>query len=98
MADLEIRGAGTLLGREQHGHMEKVGYDMYAKLLADAVAETEGKPVEIRREVRLNIDFPAFLPESFVESGEKRMALYSRIAAVSSLEEKAALSAELADM
>ena len=98
MADLEIRGAGTLLGREQHGHMEKVGYDMYAKLLADAVAETEGKPVEIRREVRLNIDFPAFLPESFVESGEKRMALYSRIAVVSSLEEKAALSAELADM
>lgn len=98
MADLEIRGAGTLLGREQHGHMEKVGYDMYCKLLADAVAETEGKSAEIRREVRLSMDFPAFLPESFVESGEKRMALYSRIALISSAEEKAALSSELADM
>ncbi len=98
MADLEIRGAGTLLGREQHGHMEKVGYDMYCKLLSDAVSDLEGKPAEVRREVRLNIDFPAYLSESFVESDEKRMALYSRIALVSSAEEKTALSSELADM
>ena len=98
MADLEIRGAGTLLGREQHGHMEKVGYDMYCKLLSDAVAELEGKPKESRREVRLMIDFPAYLPESFVESEERRMALYSRIALISTPSERMAFLSELADM
>lgn len=98
MADLEIRGAGNLLGREQHGHMEKVGYDMYCKLLEEAVDEIEGKPINVYREVRLIIDFPAFLPEDYVADAQKRMALYSRIAAVGSLEEKTNFINELTDV
>lgn len=98
MADLEIRGAGNILGREQHGHMEKVGYDMYCKLLAEAVGELEGKPAEVFREVKLTMDFPAFLPEGYVADDEKRMALYSRIAAVSTQEERQSFYNELDDV
>ena len=98
MADLEIRGAGTLLGREQHGHLEKVGYDMYCKLLENAISELEGKPIRSRREVRLMIDFAAYLPESFVENDTERMSLYSRIALIGSQSERASFAAELSDM
>ncbi len=98
MADLEIRGAGNILGKEQHGHLEKVGYDLYCKLLEDAVAEAEGKEVKPRREVRLTIDYPAYLPETYVEDSEKRMSMYSRIALISSAEDRAAISSELTDI
>ena len=98
MADLEIRGAGNILGREQHGHMEKVGYDMYCRLLEDEINRLEGKAVAARREVRMQIDFPAYLPETYVPDAQKRMALYSRIALVSGEEERAAMLAELSDL
>ena len=98
MADLEIRGAGNILGKEQHGHLEKVGYDLYCKLLEDAVAEAEGREVKARREVRLTIDYPAYLPDTYVEDSEKRMGMYSRIALISSAEDRVALSNELTDV
>lgn len=84
MRDLEIRGAGSLLGNRQHGHMEAVGYDMYLKLLGDAVAEEKGELREGEEEPECLIDLPieAHIPESYIESTPQRLSMYKRIAAV----------------
>ncbi|MBR2614394.1 MAG: transcription-repair coupling factor [Clostridia bacterium] len=75
MRDLEIRGAGTVLGREQHGHMEKVGYELYAKLLKESMEEKEEK-----KEVELDIRVSAFIPTSYIEKPAVRMDAYKKIA------------------
>ncbi|MCM1043587.1 MAG: transcription-repair coupling factor [Corallococcus sp.] len=80
MKDLEIRGAGNILGREQHGHMVKVGYDMYARLLKESIAELKGEKTEVKRDARMEIDVDAYAPESYVPSATERMDLYRRIA------------------
>lgn len=84
MRDLEIRGAGSILGSRQHGHMEAVGYDMYLKLLGDAVAEEKGELKEGEEEPECLIDLPieAHIPESYIESTAQRLSMYKRIAAV----------------
>ncbi len=84
MRDLEIRGAGSLLGSRQHGHMEAVGYDMYLKLLGDAVAEEKGEKKENGEEPECLIDLPieAHIPESYIASTPQRLSMYKRIAAV----------------
>ena len=86
MRDLEIRGAGSLLGNKQHGHMEAVGYDMYLKLLADAVAEEKGEKKEEQEEKECLIDLPieAHIPESYISSTPQRLSMYKRIAAIRS--------------
>lgn len=80
MRDLEIRGAGSILGGEQHGNMEAVGYDMYLKLLADAVNEEKG--IEPREELSCTIDLniSAHIPENYIESLPARLGIYRRIA------------------
>ncbi len=87
MRDLEIRGAGDILGRNQHGHMQQVGYDLYVKLLNEAVRELRGEKVEEKREVKINIDIDAFIPAGFIESSEGRINLYSKVSRISSREE-----------
>lgn len=84
MRDLEIRGAGSLLGNRQHGHMESVGYDMYLKLLGDAVAEEKGELKEGEEEPECLIDLPieAHIPEDYIESTPQRLSMYKRIAAI----------------
>lgn len=82
--DLEIRGAGDILGRTQHGHMQQVGYDMFVKLLREAVGELKGEQVEELREVKIDISLQAFVPESFIPSNESRISLYSKISRLSS--------------
>lgn len=84
MRDLEIRGAGSLLGSRQHGHMEAVGYDMYLKLLGEAVAEEKGEIKEGEEEPECLIDLPveAHIPESYIRSTPQRLSMYKRIAAV----------------
>lgn len=84
MRDLEIRGAGSILGSRQHGHMEAVGYDMYLKLLGDAVAEEKGELKEGEEEPECLIDLPieAHIPESYIQSTAQRLSMYKRIAAV----------------
>ena len=86
MRDLEIRGAGSLLGSRQHGHMESVGYDMYLKLLADAVAEEKGEVTAEKEERECLVDLPieAHIPESYISSTPQRLEIYKRIAAVRS--------------
>ncbi len=81
MRDLEIRGAGNLLGTEQHGHMEAVGYDMYMKLLQEAVLEEKGEaPKANLKECLIDISIDAFIPENYVSSLPHRLSMYRRIA------------------
>ncbi len=86
MRDLEIRGAGSILGNRQHGHMEAVGYDMYLKLLSEAVAEEKGEKSEETEEQECLIDLPieAHIPEDYITSTPQRLSMYKRIAAIRS--------------
>lgn len=84
MRDLEIRGAGSVLGAEQSGHIEKVGYNMYVQMLGDTVKELKGEEVENRSEVRVETGISAYLSKEYVESTSKRMSMYKDIARISS--------------
>lgn len=97
MRDLEIRGAGNLLGAEQSGHMMSVGYDMYLKLLEEAVLEEKGEKTEHRTECSADLTVSANIPEKYVSSPEQRMDLYRRIALVRSEEEADEMVSELID-
>ncbi|SHH79088.1 transcription-repair coupling factor [Sporobacter termitidis DSM 10068] len=97
MRDLEIRGAGNLLGSEQSGHMMSVGYDMYLKLLEEAVLEEKGEKPEKRTDCAADLSVSANIPEKYVPSGEQRMDLYRRIARIRTEEDADDMIAELID-
>ncbi len=80
MRDLEIRGAGNLLGAEQHGHIAAVGFDTYLKLLGEALQEMKGEPAQPEREVRIDLPVKAFIPPEWVGQEALRLELYRRIA------------------
>ncbi len=84
MRDLEIRGAGSVLGLEQSGHIEKVGYNMYVQMLGDTVKELKGEEVLQRHEVRVETALPAYLSKNYVESVSTRMSMYREIANIDS--------------
>ena len=97
MRDLEIRGAGNLLGAEQSGHMMSVGFDMYLKLLEEAVLEQKGEPKKKRTECSADLTVEAGIPESYVESPEQRMDLYRRMALIETEEDADDMTDELID-
>ncbi len=98
MKDLEIRGAGNLLGGEQSGHIADVGFDLYVRLVSEAVAEFRGEGDEQPgREVKIELPIEAHLPTDYVPSERLRLEMYKRLAAVASLEDVTALREELAD-
>ena len=97
MRDLEIRGAGSLLGAEQSGHMIDVGYDMYMKLLNEAVLEARGIEVPQRAECSADLAVAANIPERYIESAEQRMDIYRRIALIRTEAEADDLTDELID-
>ena len=97
MRDLEIRGAGNLLGAEQSGHMVDVGYDMYMKLLSEAVLEARGIEVPQRAECSADLAVAANIPDRYVPSSEQRMDIYRRIALIRTEEEADDLTDELID-
>jgi transcription-repair coupling factor (superfamily II helicase) len=87
LRDLQIRGAGNILGREQHGHMEKVGYDLYCKLLKEAVDEARGIEKETEKEVDVKIDTDIYIDERYI-GGSDKMRVYNLISRISSNREK----------
>ena len=97
MRDLEIRGAGNMLGPEQSGYMMSVGYDMYLQLLEDAVLEEQGGKKAVATECAADLTVNANIPDRYVPSAEQRMDLYRRIAAIRSQENAADLIDELMD-
>ncbi len=84
MRDLEIRGAGNLLGREQHGHMEAIGYDLYTKLLEEEVRKLTGKPLEEKIETSLEINIEGYIPASYIEDENQKIEIYKKIALIDS--------------
>lgn len=97
MRDLEIRGAGNLLGPEQSGYLMTVGYDLYLKLLEEAVLEEKGETKKIETDCSADITVNAHIPEYYVPSPEQRMDLYRRIAAIRTNEDASDLLDELLD-
>jgi transcription-repair coupling factor (superfamily II helicase) len=97
MKDLEIRGAGNLLGAEQHGHIAAVGFDTYVRLLAESVAEMKGEPVQEEREVRVDLPVRAFIPPEWLGQESLRLELYRRISMAGDHDELARVRAEAED-
>ena len=97
MRDLEIRGAGSILGGEQHGNMEAVGYDMYLKLLSQAVNEENGQPETDDMPCTVDLNISAHIPESYIESLPARLGIYKRIAAIRTDEDVSDVIDELCD-
>ncbi|MBR3366224.1 MAG: transcription-repair coupling factor [Lachnospiraceae bacterium] len=97
MRDLEIRGAGSILGRAQHGHMNAVGYDLYCKMLNVAVKRAKGEDYEEKVPVRVNLDADAFLPENYIVNEEQKLEIYRKIAEIASTEDCDTMREELQD-
>ncbi|MBR2021100.1 MAG: hypothetical protein IJ939_01560 [Clostridia bacterium] len=97
MRDLEIRGAGNLLGAEQSGHMESVGYDMFIKILEQAVLEEKGESVPEITECSVDLKVSAFIPERYIKRPGDRIEMYKRIAAISGSEDADDVKDELLD-
>ena len=98
MRDLQIRGAGNLLGHSQHGHMEAVGYDLYMKMLNQAIAQARGEPVQRdKSECLVDLRVDAYIPERYIPDGPGRIEAYRRIAAVQNPADAADVLDELID-
>ncbi len=97
MRDLEIRGAGNLLGANQSGHIAAVGYDLYVQMVSEAVAELKGEPIRPPAEVKIDIPVDAHLPPDYVPGGEQRLEAYRRLAAVTTQAEVDDVAAEWLD-
>ena len=80
MRDLEIRGAGSLLGEIQHGHMEQVGYDTYCRLLDEVVKEMQGIEVREEQDVQIDINISSYIPDNYIDSGSQKIEVYQNIA------------------
>ena len=98
MRDLEIRGAGNILGGEQHGHMEAVGYDLYLKLLGEAIKREKGEEVrELDEECLVDVQIQAHIPESYIADLTQRLEIYRRIADVRTRDDALDVTDELID-
>ncbi len=97
LRDLEIRGTGNILGAEQHGHIVTIGYELYCKLLEEAVQKLKGETVEEDVEMRINLPVEAYLPDDYVPDSRQKVSVYRKIAALKSEEALQELRKELKD-
>ena len=97
MRDLEIRGAGNLLGAEQHGHMEAVGYDLYCKMLNEAVKHLKGELEEEPYVTTVDLNVDAFIPASYIPNEYQKLDIYKRIASIENQDEMEDMLEELTD-
>ena len=98
LRDLEIRGAGNILGAEQSGHIQLVGYQMYCELLADAVKEVKNEPVEAIPTAVIDLGFTTYIPKNYIPSDRHRMDVYRKIAVAKTGEDLKQIESELADV
>jgi transcription-repair coupling factor (superfamily II helicase) len=96
-ADMEIRGAGNLLGREQSGHIAAVGLELYLRMVEEAVQQIKGTVVEVEPEPTLHLTVSAFIPEDYVSDSHQRLALYRRLASCRQVGDLALLHGEMRD-
>lgn len=97
LRDMEIRGAGNLLGAEQHGHLDSIGYDLYIKLLNDAILEEKGETPPQRFECSVDVNFDAYIPERYIKTSAQRMEMYKKIAHIENREDFDDIGDELID-
>ncbi len=97
MRDLEIRGAGNLLGAEQHGHITTIGYDLYMRLLNEAVLEEKGTPIAQKQECAISLGVSAYLPQSFIAFAPQRIDAYKRISFIRNTDDLLDVTDELID-
>ena len=97
MKDLELRGAGNILGAEQHGHVADVGFALYMQLLDEAIRKQSGQAVKEKHTVELDVHMNAFLSKTYIPDDGMRLGMYKRLEQAESAEELAALSDELQD-
>ena len=97
MRDLELRGAGNLLGAEQHGHMNAVGYDLYCKMLSEAVKEAKGIQTMEDFETTIDLNMDAFIPDSYISNEYQKLDIYKRIAAIETQQDYDDMLEELLD-
>lgn len=95
MRDLEIRGAGTVLGDKQHGHIEKVGYDLYCRLLEEAISDLKGQKHRKKKDIKMDVSISAFIPTDYIADENERIKQYTNISLLSTLEEQQTLVATL---
>ncbi|NLX60916.1 MAG: transcription-repair coupling factor [Tissierellia bacterium] len=97
MRDLEIRGAGNLLGVEQHGHIEAIGYDLYVKFLNETIKRLKGEKVEDTIDTSIDLSVDGYIPLSYIEDEEQKIEVYKKIAAIKNIEDYRELIDELID-
>ncbi|MFQ9147581.1 MAG: TRCF domain-containing protein [Eubacteriales bacterium] len=97
LRDLEIRGAGNILGAEQHGQLDAIGYDLYVKILNDAVLEEKGEAPKPKFESKVDVNIDAYLPEKYIKSESQRMDIYKKIAHIECAADLDDLADELQD-
>ena len=97
LRDLEIRGAGNLLGPQQHGFIEEVGFDLYCRLLDEAVRELKGEKIPKQPEIKMEFDLDIYIPQSYISDSQQRVEIYRKLSEAKSIEEVDIVEAELSD-
>ena len=97
MRDLEIRGAGNLLGVEQHGHIEAIGYDLYVKFLNETIKKLKGEDFEEVTDTTIDLNIDGYIPSKYIEDEEQKIEIYKKIAAIRNIDDYSELIDELID-
>ena len=97
MRDLEIRGAGNILGSQQHGHMAVIGYDLYVKMLNEAIKKVKGEDIEEEIDVEINLAVNAYIPNSYIPEELDKIEMYKKIASIENKDDMKEVTEELID-